>query len=309
MKKAFHNTNMDKSFFVGIVGILLAVAVGWFLLRSVSAQEPLAAVLYYCDHGANISAVYYSGETKPPVSPDMPPTPGGKVAIKLSDGRSLSLLQTLSADGIRYASADESFVFWSKGDGALVLENGQEKTFIGCIKIVPEPAESGLSQIYSSGSEGFSLRFPKDYTVDGSYRYQELGPDKDIVGIKFTIPAACTAWTNLSPDSYLSVEEIPQVMPPAQECSAELFLERATAVEVTDRGITYSVASSIGAGAGNRYEETVYAFLGTNPCIAVRYFIHYGVIENYPEGAVHEFDKQALLNQFDAIRRTLVIVQ
>ena len=66
---------------------------------------------------------------------------------------------------------------------------------------------------------------------------------------------------------------------------------------------------STGAAAGNRYEETVYTLPGTNPCIAVRYFIHYGVFQNYPAGTVREFDQQALLASFDAIRHTLVIVQ
>jgi hypothetical protein len=69
------------------------------------------------------------------------------------------------------------------------------------------------------------------------------------------------------------------------------------------------VASTTGAAAGNRYEETVYAIPGTNPCVAVRYFVHYGVIENYPPGTVRQFDKQALLDQFDRIRRTLVVNQ
>jgi hypothetical protein len=39
----------------------------------------------------------------------------------------------------------------------------------------------------------------------------------------------------------------------------------------------------------------------------VRYFIHYGVFQNYPAGMVREFDQQALLASFDAIRRTLVV--
>ena len=42
---------------------------------------------------------------------------------------------------------------------------------------------------------------------------------------------------------------------------------------------------------------------------AVRYFIHSSNIGNYPEGAVREFDRQALLNQFDQIRRSLILGQ
>lgn len=69
----------------------------------------------------------------------------------------------------------------------------------------------------------------------------------------------------------------------------------------------FNVASSTGAGAGNRYEEIVYAIPGTNPCQAVRYFIHYSFFENYPVGTVREFDKKTIVTQFDQIRRTLIL--
>jgi hypothetical protein len=117
--------------------------------------------------------------------------------------------------------------------------------------------------------------------------------------------------TNLSSDSYISIEQIPYTdIPRGQTCSAALFVDPETPVSnMTDNDIQYSVASSTGAGAGNRYEEHVYAIPGTNPCIAVRYFIHYGVFENYPSGTVKHFDETALLKEFDTIRRSLTINQ
>jgi hypothetical protein len=174
---------------------------------------------------------------------------------------------------------------------------------------------SGLSEVYSNGAYGFSIHYPDGWTVNENYSYQELGPGTDIAGVKFTIPTSLSAGTNLGSDSYLSVEEIPQTATNAVTCSANLFLDlqgQATNLNpttVTDNGTTYSMASSTGAGAGNRYEETVYALPGTNPCVAVRYFVHYGVIENYPAGLVKEFDSATLYAQFDKIRRTLVITK
>jgi membrane-bound inhibitor of C-type lysozyme len=216
----------------------------------------------------------------------------------------MTLPQTISADGVRYANTDDSFVFWSRGNGALVLENGQEKFYIGCIMVVPEQAGKNLPRAYSNNAKGFSIRLPSGYTVDESYKYQEFGPGKDISGIRFTIPKSTAAGTNLGSDTAVTVEEIPKT----ENCTANLFLDYAPAANtVVDGGVTYSVASSTGAGAGNRYQETVYALPGTNPCIAVRYFIHYGVIENYPAGAVREFNEQALLAEFDSIRHTLVV--
>jgi membrane-bound inhibitor of C-type lysozyme len=55
-----------------------------------------------------------------------------KVNIEINDGRSRSLPQTISASGARYANADESFVFWNKGDTAFVEENGTS-TIHDCI--------------------------------------------------------------------------------------------------------------------------------------------------------------------------------
>ena len=105
------------------------------------AGKPVAAVVYRCEAGKTITAAFYGGETQSPRAPGGPATPGGSVRLALSDGRSMILPQTVSADGARYADAKESFVFWSKGDGAMVLENGKEKGFNGCVVVNPPAAK------------------------------------------------------------------------------------------------------------------------------------------------------------------------
>ena len=305
---------------LGIAAVVVCVIA--LIYKESGKEQPIASVRYSCDASKTIDASFFSGSSAqaPTPKPGQPPTPTGYVQISLSDGRAMTLPQTISADGARYANDDESFVFWSKGNGALVLERSQEKSFIGCVQVAADPGS--LPAVYSSGAEGFSIRLPSlststphgdasDYSVDERYAYQELGPGKDIGGVKFTIPGALAAGTNLGADSYLSVEEIP--LKPGQTCSARRFLDAGAlplhTATITDAGVEYSMASSTGAGAGNRYEETVYALPGTNPCMAVRYFIHYGVFENYPAGAVRPFDEQGIIKQFDVIRRTLVVNQ
>lgn len=251
-------------------------------------SKPIAKAQFACNGGKAIHASFFRAAAK----------------LILSDGRSLTLPQTRSADGARYAGANDRIVFWTKGNGATITENNV-RTFTGCIRIAPDPGN--LPHIYENGSEGFSIRYPAHYTIDRGYSYQQLGPGKSIGGVKFTIDPAIAKGTNLGNDSYISVEEIPR----SNSCSASLFLDNpnSRAHTLTESGTAYSVATSTGAGAGNRYDETVFAIPGTHPCIAIRYFIHYAVLQNYPAGAVHAFDRPALKQQFDSIRQSLVIDQ
>lgn len=55
-----------------------------------------------------------------------------QVKLKLSDGRELTLPQTISGSGARYANADESFIFWNKGNGAFINE-GEFATYQDCV--------------------------------------------------------------------------------------------------------------------------------------------------------------------------------
>jgi len=285
--------------------IILAIVIALFIFSTYTPEEPapvqgtVATATFACAADKTITAAFYRGEVTPPASANEPPIPGGSVALTLSDGRAMALTQTISADGARYANADESVVFWNKGNGVTFTENAQQ-TYRGCIVVADDPG--GLPQTYENGTKGFSIRYPSGFVVNDPYTYQELGPGKDIGGVKFTIPTSLASGTNLAADTYVSVEQIPQI----RTCSASLFLDQGPkATSMDDDGITYSVASSTGAAAGNRYEEIVYAMPDTNPCIAVRYFIHYGAFQNFEPGTVEEFDEQALLSMFDSIRRTL----
>lgn len=302
-----------KKYFVLIFLIVGAVVVWGIWYFSAHKPEtpaanqaplpPISQATYLCKDNKTIEALFYQGKIQP-VKPGEPPIPTGSATIFLSDGRSFDLPQTISADGVRYANSDESFIFWSKGNGALVLENNIEKNYIGCVILAKDSGD--LPNTYLDTVVGFTIRYPVDYKIDTSYKYQALGPDKEIGGVKFTIPESFAVGTNLSSfDTGISVE----IIPATENCQASLFLPITDSAEVknlVDNNIEYSFAKITEGAAGNYYEEQVWALKGTNPCIALRYLIHSTNINNYPEGVVKEFDRTSLINTFDKIRSSLV---
>lgn len=166
-------------------------------------------------------------------------------------------------------------------------------------------ASSGQAATSTYATSTFSIVYPSDYTVDESYKYDRVNPKKPISGVKFTVPGAMATGTNLASDTYLSVEWLPR----AKKCTGDIYLAaNVRAQTMTDtNGVEYSVATSSGAGAGNLYDEMVYALSGSSPCTAVRYYIHSSEIGNYTPGSVQPFDQASLLSAFDKIRRSLVL--
>lgn len=119
-----------------IIAGVVVVGVWWYVAQK---STFVASVTYTCAEGKSIKASFYEGGPASPPAPGNPPTPTGSVRLVLSDGRTLTLKQTLSASGIRYSdgnpsiAGNESFVFWSKGNTALVIEHNQDKTYVDCV--------------------------------------------------------------------------------------------------------------------------------------------------------------------------------
>jgi hypothetical protein len=159
-------------------------------------------------------------------------------------------------------------------------------------------------QTYTSPTAGFSISYPNDFALNTAYAYSGFGEKKLIHGVSLTVPGSMATGTNLGSDTYVSVEQLPN----AKKCTADIFIvDDVKASTMQEGSTTYSVATTSGAGAGNRYEESVYAIADSKPCTAVRYFVHYSVFENYPAGTVTEFNRAELLSSFDAIRRSLAL--
>lgn len=80
--------------------------------RTAAAPAKTINAKFACAGGKTIDATFVN-------------TGGGSVKLALSDGRSLTLPQAMSASGARYANKDESFVFWNKGNTAFIDEGGK----------------------------------------------------------------------------------------------------------------------------------------------------------------------------------------
>jgi len=154
---------------------------------------------------------------------------------------------------------------------------------------------------YANPAFGFSVAYPESFSINEGHVYNAFGPGKEIYGVSFTIPKSFSSGTNLSSDTYVSVETLPGI----NGCRASAFLDRAeSSSTVSENDFEYDVAEARGAAAGNIYEEIIYAIPNSKPCMAIRYFIHSTNIRNYDPGTVKEFNQDKLLGLFDQIRRT-----
>ena len=108
-------------------GCLVAAGYSWCAARQICIRSweqyctdaVATTAVFTCDGGSRITATFY-------------PTDDAYVDLVLSDDRMLSVPHAISASGARYAKADESFVFWNKGDTAFITENS-ETTFANCV--------------------------------------------------------------------------------------------------------------------------------------------------------------------------------
>ncbi len=120
------NRNMLAAIIVIVAGIaigtgLYKISQPDFVLTDVTltpAPTPTPVVANYnCSDGKTIQATFS----------------GDNVNLILSDGRKLSLPHAMSADGARFANANESIVFWNVGNTAFIEENNVQ-TYANCIQ-------------------------------------------------------------------------------------------------------------------------------------------------------------------------------
>lgn len=93
-----------------------------------AVDEVINAANFMCGNDKTIQAIFYKN----------------RVNLILSDSRNLTLPQTISASGARYANSNESFVFWNKGTTAFITE-GATTTFQDCSISAPTEPSNQLA--------------------------------------------------------------------------------------------------------------------------------------------------------------------
>lgn len=128
-----------KLFLVGflIIIIILGAVRIWTHRKATQnapmISSPITQATYSCDKGKTIAAAYYEGPAAPELKSGEPPTPTGWVEVSIGGAATTTLHQTISADGTRYANDDESLVFWSKGNTALIMrDNSMDLNYTNC---------------------------------------------------------------------------------------------------------------------------------------------------------------------------------
>lgn len=99
--------------------IILSVLIVGTVLALGAKTSDVKTVRFLCDNGTYIMATFNLVVDE-------------SVNLALSDGRTMTVPRALSASGARYANADESFVFWNKGDTAFITE-GAGETYSNCV--------------------------------------------------------------------------------------------------------------------------------------------------------------------------------
>ncbi len=282
-----------------IVPVVLVLALGaLFLWQTDRGHAPGAPTLatFYCAQGKTIGATFSTGS----------------VALALSDGRSLSLPQTISGSGARYEASTTAsdIVFWNEGDTAFITEN-TATTFANCVA-GRMSAANGL-QTFTDQSQTFSFSFPSAFSLFGNtdgytQSWSEQATTTGMLLAEIDIPKSYVPGTNFG-DAKFTVGTSADPSAVATCLSYPAGGPVSSSTPVTINGVAYQKVSYGDAGAGNRYDTESYRTIRDNQCWAIEYTIHYSVFENYPPGAVTRFDEAPLTATLDQVAQSFTFLQ
>jgi membrane-bound inhibitor of C-type lysozyme len=149
---------MNNKTLIALIVVVLLVVVGVLVIKKSPNQIPAnptegkdisitATGSFLCSNGSTIDAIFTENS-----------------AIVSVDEQVLELPQVVSASGARYANADESFVFWNKGNTVFIEQSG-EITYNDCLQkdMTPESTMTSATE----ENDGVSIKANTDATIPG----------------------------------------------------------------------------------------------------------------------------------------------
>lgn len=250
-----------------------------------TTMVPQATVVnYYCTEGSIVASYTTNAAT-----------------LTVSDGRTLTLAQTVSASGVRYQSSDESIVFVTKGNNGFLQENGNI-TFNDCV--AGSQTSTGNSFTFTDATKLFSFTYPNSGTLSGELGYaMDWRNNTETSGMllaKVSIPGLIQPKTNFS-EARFTVGTSSDATA-VKNCLTDNMGGSSKSTLVTINGVQYTKLTAGDAGAGNLYETTSYRTVKNGQCYAVEYTIHSTQLGNYdPSQGIHAYDKTAVTNMLESI--------
>ena len=222
-------------------------------------------------------------------------------------------LQIAGADGALLCpqAPDTECSFWrsalpsSQNYFVTVSSEGAVVNFILRVAINP-PGKDSQSFQYNNPSTGLSLTYSDMFAPSvPPYGNYKTPPELALQLIDPTIYKK----TNLG-QAYLfisSTSDLQIVATCTEPSPAASEIEQVIGNEVIN-GYTFVHSTSVGAGAGNFYQQEIYRTVNKNICYEVIYYLHSANIGNFPaDSGITEFDLNAVIQKFYSVFSTFSI--
>jgi len=306
-------TNKTK-LIIGLVALAAVIVVVWLAISGAQTENKLiATATYTCDGGKTITAAYYQGPPAPQPQPGEPPMSNDTVRLTFDNGLTMTLKRTISADGVRFANANESFVFWNKGNDALVLQDGEQKDYTNCTSGGTGSMQSvstgkGITFSYPTGGD-FGLAVTPEQVLEKAY----IPPCEE--GFDYCLYYLGTDYEGTNFESAgLSIKARPDLT--ADTCLAAPpsgYTRQLEATTTRGEGYTASVMGPVGDAAVGHYTNgSVYRLHFDDTCYEFVTRIGETQFANYPPGAIKEFtaaDREAMMQKLQGLLDTVKLTE
>ncbi|MCU0678922.1 MAG: hypothetical protein MUC28_00550 [Planctomycetes bacterium] len=191
----------------------------------------------------------------------------------------------------------DTVIFEAIGVGACELKNND---FSVRIKVY-DPAAALVKN--TNQGYAFSLQYPPEdiFSTQPDHALATLNPI-----VRIDLPANYFSGTNLNEAGVIiSASGSPAILDVCLESAAGENMTGTTTIN----GMNFLIFQSEEAAAGNRHETISYRVVYNGLCYEAAITFRSGAMENYPPGAVAEFDRELILNKLKPVVESLVFIR